>query len=256
MSLTLPNFLCIGAPKCGSTWLQKLLETHPQVYIPTELNEIHFFDRNFGSGVDWYANFFSERKDTHVAVGEVTPHYLYAAPERVKTVRSVEKLILIYRDPVDRIISHYKFRMRMDAYQGSFPQFLNDYPEALTWSQYGVHLNRFLEHYRRDQFLFLRFEDATKQLDKTKHEVAEFLGIDAALFPVEAGTQVVNEGFLPKRRRLYSMAVTAGKWLADRGLYGVRNQLKKSFIHRFLRRSSNSESSLNIEGSTLNELRR
>ncbi|WP_041280468.1 sulfotransferase [Desulfosudis oleivorans] len=39
-----PNFLCIGAHKAGTTWLQKVLETHPDVFLP--MKEIHFFDRD------------------------------------------------------------------------------------------------------------------------------------------------------------------------------------------------------------------
>lgn len=39
-----PNFLCIGAQKAGTTWLQKALEAHPDVFLPRK--EIHFFDRD------------------------------------------------------------------------------------------------------------------------------------------------------------------------------------------------------------------
>ena len=39
-----PTFLCIGAHKAGTTWLQKVLETHPDVFLP--MKEIHFFDRD------------------------------------------------------------------------------------------------------------------------------------------------------------------------------------------------------------------
>ena len=33
--MTLPNFLGIGVPRGGSTWLHALLATHPDVYMPT-----------------------------------------------------------------------------------------------------------------------------------------------------------------------------------------------------------------------------
>ncbi len=41
-----PNFLCIGAHRAGTTWLQKALESHPDVFLP--MKEIHFFDRDPG----------------------------------------------------------------------------------------------------------------------------------------------------------------------------------------------------------------
>jgi len=38
-----PNFLVIGAQKAGTTWLDRNLRCHPQIWLPPE-KEIHFFD--------------------------------------------------------------------------------------------------------------------------------------------------------------------------------------------------------------------
>jgi hypothetical protein len=38
-----PDFLIIGAQKAGTTWLDRNLRTHPQIWLPPE-KEIHFFD--------------------------------------------------------------------------------------------------------------------------------------------------------------------------------------------------------------------
>lgn len=40
----LPDFLCIGAQKAGTSWLNNVLLEHPQVFMPP-VNELHFFDR-------------------------------------------------------------------------------------------------------------------------------------------------------------------------------------------------------------------
>lgn len=42
--MNLPDFLCIGAQKAGTSWLYKVLQEHPQIYMPP-INELHFFDR-------------------------------------------------------------------------------------------------------------------------------------------------------------------------------------------------------------------
>ncbi len=39
-----PNFLGIGAPKTGTSWLYKNLQAHPQVYMPL-VKEISYFDQ-------------------------------------------------------------------------------------------------------------------------------------------------------------------------------------------------------------------
>lgn len=39
----IPDFLVIGAQKSGTTWLDRNLRSHPQIWLPPE-KEIHFFD--------------------------------------------------------------------------------------------------------------------------------------------------------------------------------------------------------------------
>lgn len=41
-----PDFLCIGAPKCGTTWLYKQLAAHSGIWLPP-IKELHYFDRRF-----------------------------------------------------------------------------------------------------------------------------------------------------------------------------------------------------------------
>ena len=36
-------FLCIGAQKSGTTWLARMLQTHPELFL-TPVKEIHYFD--------------------------------------------------------------------------------------------------------------------------------------------------------------------------------------------------------------------
>lgn len=40
----LPDFLCIGAQKAGTSWLNNVLREHPRIFMPP-VNELHFFDR-------------------------------------------------------------------------------------------------------------------------------------------------------------------------------------------------------------------
>ncbi|MEO0422384.1 MAG: sulfotransferase [Pseudomonadota bacterium] len=41
-----PTFLCIGAPKCGTTWLYQQLATHPEVWLPPE-KEVRYFNKRY-----------------------------------------------------------------------------------------------------------------------------------------------------------------------------------------------------------------
>ncbi len=41
-TLRAPDFVGLGAPRCGTTWIYRMLRHHPEVWIPWK--EIHFFD--------------------------------------------------------------------------------------------------------------------------------------------------------------------------------------------------------------------
>lgn len=43
----IPNFLCIGSQKAGTSWVYNMLKQHPDVWLP-EIKEIHFFDYHYG----------------------------------------------------------------------------------------------------------------------------------------------------------------------------------------------------------------
>jgi len=48
----LPTALIIGAKKCGTRALLEFLRLNPRVAAPGP--EVHFFDKHYGEGLDWY----------------------------------------------------------------------------------------------------------------------------------------------------------------------------------------------------------
>lgn len=53
----LPNFICIGAYRAGTTWFHSVLSKHPEVFVPSE-KELMFFSKYYDRGIDWYQQFF------------------------------------------------------------------------------------------------------------------------------------------------------------------------------------------------------
>ena len=43
-----PDFLCIGAPRSGTSWLYEVLSRHPALWLPP-IKELHYFDEPSGS---------------------------------------------------------------------------------------------------------------------------------------------------------------------------------------------------------------
>ena len=109
--MNLPTFLGLGAMKGGTSWLHVQLEAHPEVYVPYQRKEIHYFDDLYKNGDEWYQNFFPspEHARKYKAWGEITPEYLLVphVPERIHQLVPDCKFIVFLRNPADRLFSHY-----------------------------------------------------------------------------------------------------------------------------------------------------
>jgi Sulfotransferase domain len=195
----LPDFMIIGAPKCGTTSLFQYLGAHPLIENPRR-KEIHYFDENYHRGDAWYRRRFPF-VEKPMLTGEATTAYLYAkdAPARAHALVPNAKLIVVLRDPVKRVISHYwhnqtrgRIKVDFDTY---FREALSDnyrnakdqaesfirYP--VQWGFYKEQVERWLRHYPRKQFLFLRFRDFTNDAPVQINKVFEFLGVDPVAVP-------------------------------------------------------------------------
>lgn len=118
----LPQFLIIGAQKCGTSSLYNYMVQHTCV-APAAVKEVHFFDLNYHRGLIWYRSHFptvfrkfrnSEKCAAKLITGEATPYYLFhpLVPRRVKGDLPGVKLIVLLRNPVDRAYSQYHHVLR------------------------------------------------------------------------------------------------------------------------------------------------
>src|SRR6476646_8031988 len=105
--MPLPTMLVAGVQKCGTGTIRTALGLHPQIMM-TRIKELHFFDRRFDRGVDWYEDQFDPGPQ-HKHFGEATPDYIYdpAARQRMAETLPEAKFIVMLRDPVERAYSQY-----------------------------------------------------------------------------------------------------------------------------------------------------
>ena len=139
--MTLPAFLSIGTQGTGTTWLHRSLASHPDVYVPTRRKEVHFFDRSYDLGIQWYEKFFPSDAPAgkYKAVGVITPACLFCAHclERIASIPSLTKLILMLNDPIDRVYSNYSLRVKQRNYSGTFETSLAHHPGMIEWGFYS-----------------------------------------------------------------------------------------------------------------------
>lgn len=234
----LPNFLGIGVPKAGSTWLYELLKSHPDIYVPPTRREVRFLTQVPERTLSWYEGFFPEDTSAYTAIGEVSPHYLYCSDDQLEFLRrkmpGTDRFILILRHPVDRVYSHYWFRRRTANLNDPFSQFIEENEGFLDLSRYVEPIERWLRYFDRDRFLVLVFEEDLPDPEQTRRKLAAFLGVDRSQFPSGAGEGSQNERYLPVLGGLYSWATNVAEQLRKKDMDWLVHLAKQSGVkHAF-----------------------
>lgn len=204
----LPNFLCIGAQKTGTTTLWLLLNQHPDAFLATP-RETRFFydDLLYAGGAITYERSFFHGWDGQKAVGEKTPEYLFfeKVPGRIRDTLGTDiKLIVTIRSPAQRAHSHFRHNYQQLWECLSFEDALRKEPERIAVGEldralygylergkYAQQIKRYLDVFPRENFLYLLFEeDIVGNQELLASKLLNFLEIDDDVplsLPVSAG---------------------------------------------------------------------
>jgi hypothetical protein len=192
----LPNFVVIGAMRSGSTSLYKYLQDHPQIFMPRK--EIHFFDRKWDRGLEWYLTRF-EGYAGQPAVGEATPTYLAepVALDRMAAVIPQARLIVILRNPADRAYSHYWMERIRERESRSFEEVvaaeiagLPGASDYLARGRYLPQLEQVCTRFPRSRLHVALLDDLRDQPRTTYARVCRFLGVDDGYVSPRLGDRV------------------------------------------------------------------
>ncbi len=242
-----PDFIIIGAPRCGTTSLYRYLASHPQILAAAE-KEIRFFSQEFDRGLEWYLAHFPPIAATEpYMTGEATPTYLAhpQAAQRLQQCFPRTKLIVMLRNPIDRAFSHYQMLVRRGTEQRSFEtaiaqerQALADATDAtleqgcywrsgdyLTKSLYVHHLRRWLTQVDRERVLIVQSEVFYNDPAATLQQIFAFLGLPnhalrrypkynaAPYSPLQAATfRSLSEYFAPYNQQLETELQRSFAW--------------------------------------------
>jgi hypothetical protein len=190
----LPDFIIIGTQRGGTTSLYRYLTAHPDI-APALRKEVHYFDRYYEKGMDWYLAHFPVRGEVPM-VGEASPYYLFHpdVPERARAVVPHAKFIALLRNPVDRAYSHHQMRVRKGLESLSFEDAIgkeherlssSDDPSSLTWRYYSYikrglyvdQLKRWMSVFPREQFLIIKSEDLYNDPERVLQQTLAYLGL-------------------------------------------------------------------------------
>ncbi len=243
-----PNFLIIGAPKAGTTSLYHYLGQHPEIEFATikEPKYFSFKDLLFDfTGPAWaiekikkstvtdeenYLRLFSNL--TAPNIGEASPNYFHfpQAAENIYKFDPKMRLIVILRNPVDRLYSDWKHNIRMGwepikkfdkILTITESRMLNNslpYYDYLIKGCYATHLKRFFRFFPETQIKVVLYDDFKNDPNYVCKDIVQFLGSEKE-FSFETKKIYLQSELTPRNINLFKFSKKIGrlnKWLANK----------------------------------------
>ena len=187
-----PDFIGVGAMRCGTTWIADMLRAHPDIYIPAHFKELHFFDRHFEKGQAWYFENFADKGADQIA-GEFTPAYMRSkqAMEQLAATCPDAKLIISLRHPAERAYSHYTFLKNRKSISSSFYDALFDERfEILKAGLFGEQLEQCLSLFSRENVHVIIFDEIRSNPEGVLKSLYGFLGVAPDFIPQQTSEKV------------------------------------------------------------------
>ena len=237
----LPDFIIIGAAKCGTTSLYNYMIQHPDIYQASR-KEIHYFDLH---RTGWYRSNFptiflknrTKKNKKLFVTGEATPNYLFFpnVPKEVLKECPNAKFIVLLRNPIDRAYSHFQHQGRKnlvdsreeerenlsfdeaveERLEGEWGEISKDkaYPTEefrnrsyLSRGIYVDQLERWMKYFPKEKFLIIRTEEFNEDSQGVLNRIFNFVGVSE--FKVE-NLKKMNAG------RYENMDKSTRKYLVD-----------------------------------------
>lgn len=252
--MPLPDFLIIGARKSGTTWLYEVLKSHSEISMANDRKEVHFFDRYYDKGVNWYSNKFPN--NFNGLIGEATPNYLSYSKcaFRINETLGEVKLICILRNPINRFYSAYKYLVQEKNYKKNFKQATEEYPEILTRGLYYNQIKNYLNYFDKKDMKFLIFEEAIFNKDETLKEICDFLGVQENL-KIKNTNKKSNASKIPRFSFLYAIGKQIVRKLYDYDIVFLVNLMKKLGLKKIFFSSNNKNEFPKMDDETKEKLK-
>lgn len=198
--MRMPEFLVVGAPKCGTTSVYAFLAEHPDIFLPA-VKEPHFFydgPSKFAEvqRLDDYIALFRRARPQQIC-GEASTCYILSSGAIRAALASCPnvKMIALIRNPIDMIVSYHNQKVY------SFEEHVTDFadawamsgvrgygaavssscraPELLNYrevARLGTRLRSFMEIVPPDQRLVILFDDLVQTPAEVYAQILDFLG--------------------------------------------------------------------------------
>jgi len=218
------NLIVPGFAKCGSSSLHEYLNLHPQICMSSE-KEPHYFslEKDPQRGPDWHDSLFNHANSGTKVFGESSTSYSVLEPAliRARSELSNPQVILILREPLERLLSHYNWRYSLGletlsledglAAEATLPVATFRRNGGHRWyrraSNYSFFVPLVRQIYGDENVLLLKSDDLARVPQEVLARCFDFLNVDPFVINQEIRSNVTSDKRVnrcPKLRRLLS----------------------------------------------------
>jgi hypothetical protein len=218
----LPDFIGVGPPRTGTTWLDRLLRD--RACLPAGVKETQFFIWRYDLGIEWYAEHFRGCAPG-MRAGEFSPLYFPSAPARERIYQHIPRcrILCTLRDPVERFYSHYRLWRKIGSVKAPFAQIAAKHEGLLSFTRYAEHVRGWQQRFGAENVMVAIYEDSRRDRQAYIDRIFDFIGVprvDLATISWES-EPVQPAETIPRSRRLAFRAIRTQAFLERRKLYRV-----------------------------------
>jgi hypothetical protein len=205
----------------------------PHTRLPAPTKETRFFDLHYSKGFDWYLSHFPATNGNG-PMGEVAPTYFVSAEARERIAGAIPevKLIFMFRDPVQRVVSLYRMKRAYGMIPWSFEDALEKDSELISSGMYSTQLAQWRRMFPDEQMLVTVYDDLRNDPQQFIHSITEFIGIppitldESMLSPVYSAERMTE----PRSYLATKTATVLADWCKARKLDEFVESVRNSRI--------------------------
>ncbi|NNM16789.1 MAG: sulfotransferase family 2 domain-containing protein, partial [Bacteroidia bacterium] len=254
---------------------------HPQMCASTYKETRFFLNENyplkrrvpFSKNISDYNSLFDCNETTSIKL-EATPDYLFSADTEKFISETLNDcmIILLLRNPIDRLISWYKFSQQMNLLDQKTS--FNEYVElmfenkdkskqhllALEQGNYFKYINNYLEYFGKDSVHILLYDSFIKSPFDSAVQICNKLKINADFY-YDYSFKTHNKTINIKHNKLHGVfneTRRSIRKLVNKAPAKLRSQIKKSgkkLVSAYLELNTTANSDLSMDDAIKNRLK-
>lgn len=246
------DFVIVGVPKCGTSWVDHALRTKIPLSLPNFSKETFYLDRHFHLGPEWHRSLYDEKA---TRIGEVSPSYFSKEEviDRLKSIAPSCRIVIALRDPYDRAVSALLHRAR----RGEIPDMRSVASiQEETWNAirnncaYKLWSEKWLAAFGPEQVLIVSYDDIRERPAELLNRILAHAGFGDRFDDGEAAalsSKTVFENAMPRSKLLVRLARMVTKTLQRTGLTKLAGLLQGSSLRKFLEKPGSNQAQFRKE---------